>query len=140
MLWILRQRKYLCHETTLVVGTVGDSLNSAVRQVHLVAALHLPQVVLGLSLGEGVPTVVILHSILVLERLGRQLFDGGRSISSLPLFQRLLLFPVNGGLLPRVVLGHLFPVDRRLVGIPSRGSLGPIRSRALLLLTPLRGT
>merc|ERR1719220_325141 len=91
----------LCHKTTLVVGTVGDSLNTAVRQVHLVAALHLAQVILGLSLGKGVPTVVVLHPVLVLEWLRWQFFDGGWTISSLPLFQGLLLFPINRGLLSR---------------------------------------
>ena len=40
-LWILWHHKYLCHKTTLVVGAVGDGLNTAIGEVHLVAALHL---------------------------------------------------------------------------------------------------
>ena len=113
---------HLSDEAALVVRVVGDGLDPAVRQVHLVAALHLPQLVLGLGLGEGVAAVVILHSVLVLEGLRRELHllvDGGGGVGSLALLGVLLLLPVHGHFLPLEV--HLVPVDG---GVPCVGGEG----------------
>merc|ERR1711899_56975 len=60
----------LCNKASLMISMVGDSLNPAIWEVNLVAALHLAQVVLCLRLGKRVPAVVVLHTVLVLERLG----------------------------------------------------------------------
>merc|ERR1712223_1645335 len=131
----------LCHKASLMISVVGDSLNPTIWEVNLVAALHLTQVILCLRLGERVPAVVVLHTVLVLERLGRQLLHGNDcwTISSLSFLNGLLLIlPVDRDLFPGIVLlGHLLPVDRHLL-IAGRSPLRAVSSRPRrLLLGPL---
>ena len=123
-----------------MISAVGYSLNPTIWEVNLVAALHLAQVVLCLCLGKRVPAVVVLHTVLVLERLGRQLLHGNDcwAISSLSFLKGLLLLlPVDRDLFPGIVLGHLLPVDRHLL-IAGRRPLRAVSSRPRrLLLGPL---
>ena len=123
-----------------MISAVGDSLNPTIWEVNLVAALHLAQVVLCLRLGKRVPAVVVLHTVLILERLGRQLLHGNDcwTISSLSFLKGLLLLlPVDRDLFPGIVLGHLLPVDRHLL-IAGSSALRAVSSRPRrLLLGPL---
>merc|ERR1712038_1676124 len=61
------------NEAVLVVGVVGDDLNTAVRKLHSVLPLDDSVLILSLSLGE-VSSILVSTSVFVGKWLGWQFF------------------------------------------------------------------
>merc|ERR1712223_1612080 len=66
------------NEAALVVGSVGNNLNPAVRESHSVLSSHHSVLVLDFFLRKVSPGVRVLNSVLVSERSGGNL---GRGVS-----------------------------------------------------------